>query len=299
MQVYSQHIHLGQDSASVRDSVLKNNSHVTELRDLEELDKSKDPRFVFNGYEIGNYRGELIILFDSTWHVKSVMWSIQKSMVKSLASAFDNVMYDIGKTYGKYRGNAAPVHDATLERSELYGKGNDIIMCMLEEISIQLIWISANNYEKFYQQRRKYEDGLTKAKAEEPAYKPEPKHNSGVFGDTIVTETGLMYIDLKQGTGAMPKKGESVVVNYTGKLSNGKTFDSNIDSNFHHTTPFTTKIGSNLVIAGWEEGILTMRVGGKRRLIVPPDLGFGAAGSPPPIPGNAILIFDIDLLSVK
>jgi len=125
------------------------------------------------------------------------------------------------------------------------------------------------------------------------------KHPAGKFGDTTVTESGLMYIDTKKGTGAAPQNGQTISVNYTGKLTNGKTFDSNVDPSFHHTEPFSTKIGVGQVIPGWDEGMLTMKVGGKRRLIVPPDLGYGASGQPPTIPSNATLVFDVELLKVQ
>jgi peptidylprolyl isomerase len=121
----------------------------------------------------------------------------------------------------------------------------------------------------------------------------------GKHGDTVTTASGLKYIDMKKGTGASPTKGQTITVNYTGKLTDGKTFDSNTDPNFHHVQPFSTPIGVGRVIKGWDEGMLTMKVGGKRRLIIPASLGYGPNGMPPNIPGGATLIFDVELLKVQ
>jgi peptidylprolyl isomerase len=95
------------------------------------------------------------------------------------------------------------------------------------------------------------------------------------------------------GTGASPRKGQKVSVHYTGKLMNGTTFDSSVDK------PYEFVIGTGRVIKGWDEGIMSMKVGGKRRLIIPPNLGYGAVGSPPTIPPNATLDFDVELLGIK
>jgi peptidylprolyl isomerase len=130
---------------------------------------------------------------------------------------------------------------------------------------------------------------------------PVPQLNSapGQHGDTTVTATGLMYIDTKVGKGASPAKGQKITVNYTGMLTDGKTFDSNVDPSFHHVEPFSTPIGVGQVISGWDEGMLTMKVGGKRRLIIPGNLAYGPNGNPPVIPPNATLIFDVELLKVE
>lgn len=114
-------------------------------------------------------------------------------------------------------------------------------------------------------------------------------------GDTTISESGLKYIDQKIGNGAPPMPGHTVMAHYVGKLTNGQTFDSNTDP----APPFEFKIGVGQVIPGWDEGILSMRVGGKRRLIVPAKLGYGDRGAPPTIPPNATLIFDVELLGVK
>jgi peptidylprolyl isomerase len=111
----------------------------------------------------------------------------------------------------------------------------------------------------------------------------------------VTTASGLKYVDEVVGTGESPKTGQSVTVHYTGTLENGTKFDSSLDQG----RPFTFRIGTGSVIAGWDEGLMTMRVGGKRRLIIPPNLGYGAAGSPPKIPPNSTLIFEVELLGVK
>jgi len=114
-------------------------------------------------------------------------------------------------------------------------------------------------------------------------------------GEIVTTASGLRYIDEKVGDGASPKANQAVTVHYTGWLTTGKKFDSSRDRN----QPFTFNIGQGRVIKGWDEGVATMKIGGKRRLIIPASLGFGAGGSQPAIPGIATLIFDVELLSVK
>ena len=115
----------------------------------------------------------------------------------------------------------------------------------------------------------------------------------------MTTPSGMKIIDVKVGTGALPKPGQTCVMNYTGWLYEngvkGKKFDSSLDRN----EPFEFKIGAHQVIAGWDEGIATMKVGGKRTLIIPPSLAYGASGAGGVIPPNATLIFDVDLLGVK
>jgi peptidylprolyl isomerase len=121
----------------------------------------------------------------------------------------------------------------------------------------------------------------------------------GKSGDTITTPSGLKYIDTKVGTGASPVKGQTITVNYTGTLLNGKTFDSNVDPQFGHVSPFSTAIGVGRVIPAWDEGMLSMKIGGKRRLICPPNLAYGSRGAGASIPPNSTLIFDVELLKVQ
>ena len=111
----------------------------------------------------------------------------------------------------------------------------------------------------------------------------------------ITTPSGLKYTDLVVGTGAQPKAGQTVMVHYTGWLTNGQKFDSSKDRN----QPFSFTLGKQQVIAGWDEGLSTMKVGGKRRLTIPPDLGYGARGAGNVIPSNATLIFEVELIDVK
>lgn len=113
--------------------------------------------------------------------------------------------------------------------------------------------------------------------------------------DTVATPSGLKYVDLVEGTGAIPKTGQTVVVHYTGTLENGDKFDSSRDRN----QPFSFKLGTGQVIKGWDEGLSTMRVGGRRQLIIPPELGYGARGAGGVIPPNATLLFDVELLKIS
>jgi peptidylprolyl isomerase len=117
--------------------------------------------------------------------------------------------------------------------------------------------------------------------------------------NVVTTPSGLKYIDVKVGTGASPRTGQTCVMHYTGWLyedgKKGAKFDSSVDRN----EPFEFKIGMGQVIRGWDEGVATMKVGGKRTLIIPPALGYGARGAGGVIPPNATLLFDVELLGVK
>jgi len=121
-----------------------------------------------------------------------------------------------------------------------------------------------------------------------------PKGNT--MTDTVSTPSGLQYVDEVVGTGASPSPGQTVSVHYTGWLENGTKFDSSYD----HGGPIPFPIGVGRVIKGWDEGVMTMKVGGKRRLIIPPQLGYGARGAGDGlIPPNATLIFEVELLGVQ
>ena len=111
---------------------------------------------------------------------------------------------------------------------------------------------------------------------------------------TVTTASGLKYIDVVVGKGAAPTAGKQVKVHYTGTLENGKKFDSSVDRN----EPFSFVIGVGQVIPGWDEGVMTMKVGGKRKLIIPAKLGYGSRGAGGVIPPNATLLFDVELLDV-
>jgi peptidylprolyl isomerase len=111
----------------------------------------------------------------------------------------------------------------------------------------------------------------------------------------VVTDSGLKYYDLVEGDGAEAEPGQTVLVHYTGWLEDGTKFDSSLDRG----QPFTFVLGSGQVIAGWDEGVAGMKVGGRRQLVIPADLGYGAQGSGGTIPPNATLIFDVELTGIE
>lgn len=115
-----------------------------------------------------------------------------------------------------------------------------------------------------------------------------------VEGDTIDTESGLRYIVIERGDGPSPETGDRVRVHYTGWLTDGRKFDSSRDRG----EPFEFPLGVGQVIAGWDQGVAVMNVGGRRRLIIPPDLGYGQRGAGNVIPPGATLIFDVELLEI-
>ncbi len=122
------------------------------------------------------------------------------------------------------------------------------------------------------------------------------EYGGGGAGAEVTTPSGLRYVDQTEGTGPSPQVGQTVSVHYTGTLESGVKFDSSRDPG---KQPLEFVVGSGGMIKGFDEGVRSMKVGGKRKLIIPPKIGYGAAGKPPMIPPNATLIFDIELLSVK
>ena len=113
-------------------------------------------------------------------------------------------------------------------------------------------------------------------------------------GGEITAPSGLKYVDEVVGTGDSPQSGDFVKVHYTGTLQDGKKFDSSLDRN----EPFVFQIGVGQVIQGWDEGVMSMKVGGKRKLIIPPNLGYGSQGAGGIIPPNATLTFEVELLGI-
>ena len=129
-----------------------------------------------------------------------------------------------------------------------------------------------------------------------PSASPSPggdDFNAGKCLPVVTLPDGLKYIDLTIGTGKQPVKGDTISVHYTGWLTNGTKFDSSRDRG----QPASFQIGTGAVIPGWDEAVITMKVGGKRKLIIPPDLAYGTQGQPPAIPANATLVFAVALLS--
>ena len=120
------------------------------------------------------------------------------------------------------------------------------------------------------------------------------KYRNKTGGNEITTASGLKYVDLAEGSGPSPQIGQTVSVNYIGTLENGTKFDSSYD----HGRPFDFRIGTGSVIKGWDEGLMSMKVGGKRKLIVPANLGYGRSGTPN-IPPNSTLIFEVEMLAIK
>lgn len=113
--------------------------------------------------------------------------------------------------------------------------------------------------------------------------------------NTTKTASGLQYEELESGTGQVANRGDHVAVHYTGWLTDGTKFDSSRDRN----KPFEFALGEGMVIRGWDEGVAGMKVGGKRKLTIPPELGYGARGAPGVIPPNSTLVFDVELIDVR
>jgi FKBP-type peptidyl-prolyl isomerase-like protein len=119
--------------------------------------------------------------------------------------------------------------------------------------------------------------------------------DGGTSGE-VTTASGLRYVELQEGTGPTPQTGQRVAVHYTGTLESGTKFDSSRDPG---KKPLEFVIGGPGMIKGFDEGVRSMKVGGKRKLIVPPRIGYGSAGNPPTVPPNATLVFEVELLSIK
>jgi len=132
-------------------------------------------------------------------------------------------------------------------------------------------------------------------KSTPPKAEKKPAGPTKVSGKPVTTGSGLQYWDIKVGTGAVAGASKRVKVHYTGWLLNGKEFDSSLDAG----EPIEFELGTGQVIKGWDQGIVGMKVGGKRQLRIPPELGYGARGAGSSIPPNSTLIFDVELVGVK
>ena len=120
-------------------------------------------------------------------------------------------------------------------------------------------------------------------------------NNGSEKGSSVMTDSGLQFVEIEEGDGPVPQAGQTIVVHYTGWLEDGTKFDSSVDRG----QPFEFTLGAGQVIAGWDEGLSTMKVGGKRQLILPSNLAYGERGHPPVIPPNAQLTFDVELLDIR
>ncbi len=132
------------------------------------------------------------------------------------------------------------------------------------------------------------------AKAADASAKTADAAASAIVAKEVALAGGLKYVDLKVGDGDIAEAGLTASVHYTGWLTDGTKFDSSVDRG----QPFPFRIGAGQVIRGWDEGVKGMRIGGKRKLTIPPDMGYGANGYPPVIPANATLVFDVELLGL-
>lgn len=121
------------------------------------------------------------------------------------------------------------------------------------------------------------------------------KETKNMTEQTVTTESGLKYLDMTVGTGRLAELGDTASVHYTGWLADGKKFDSSVD----RKEPFSFRLGAGQVIKGWDEGVMGMKIGGKRKLTIPPQLAYGARGAGGVIPPNATLTFDVELLDLR
>lgn len=138
------------------------------------------------------------------------------------------------------------------------------------------------------------EDATPGSSSATPASTGSPAASATASGDLVKTASGLQYRDTVVGTGPQPKAGDCIAVGYSGRLADGTEFDASSPG-----SPVGFLIGVGQVIAGWDEGVLSMNVGGERTLVIPPDLGYGPGGYPPTIPPNATLTFDVKLVGIR
>ncbi len=139
---------------------------------------------------------------------------------------------------------------------------------------------------------------INQQQASEPTDTTSPTTTKPSQPTKPMTTDGLQVTTITEGTGEPAKTGDTVSVHYTGMLTNGTVFDSNVDPKFGHPQPFSFTLGQNRVIAGWEQGVLGMKKGEKRHFVIPSNLGYGAAGAGALIPPNATLEFDVEVLDI-
>ena len=165
---------------------------------------------------------------------------------------------------------------------------NDII----ESVKIIRLGETANTFDaaKVFDEKKDYYQQLEVEKA-----RKQDEEMKKLTKDAMVTDSGLKYVIIEQGSGPKPTAGQIVSVHYAGFLTNGQKFDSSFDRN----QPIEFPVGTGKVIKGWDEGIMLLNVGTKAKLIIPPELGYGRRGAGGVIPPNATLIFDVELLELK
>lgn len=172
-----------------------------------------------------------------------------------------------------------------------------------EPTEIVPVAVPGTSYTRVPPPEKEEPQALGEAAAQAPADQTMKKAVAGTIsppteiGEARTTPSGVKYETLKAGDGPEAKPGQSVTVNYTGTLSDGKVFDSTKKEDKNEPAIFP--IGKGEVIAGWDEGVPGMKVGERRKLTIPPELGYGSRGQPPKIPANSTLIFEIELLGVK
>ena len=209
---------------------------------------------------------------------KATPWLDDKHSVFGEVVSGQDVVDAIGNV--ETEGQNTPVEPVTLETVEIVRKGSEAEAFDAAAAFARAAEIAA---ERAAEKQRLLVEKLTEAAP------------SGSEDDIVTLENGLMYVVTEAGSGAKPARGDTISAHYTGYLIDGTKFDSSLDRG----KPFVVPIGVGNVIKGWDEAFLTMEVGEKRRLMIPPELGYGARGAGGVIPPNAHLIFDVELLDVK
>ncbi len=173
-------------------------------------------------------------------------------------------------------------------------KGNGVTMF---SIVVAIILVATIIY-GFIQKSKQNDDQVINIGEEASATQNESQNDT--LGDVSDNqENKEKDMDTENTQARVAKNGDVLVMNYTGKLTNGTVFDSNVDPKFGHVTPFEFTLGAGMVIAGWDEGLLGMKVGEKKTLTIAPEKAYGARSPSPLIPANSTLIFDVELVAIK